>query len=162
MGKKRFFNVLNIVDILIIVIVIAVGILGIKIIKSNSSNSIISSAKTKEIEYVVNSQHQGIESVEYVKVGDKVWNSTNLQYLGVVTNVEYTKQTAPMFNPNTGLYEEYEIPNKYSINITIKGNGTESDENIVVEGTNVKIGTQLNVKGKGYVFIAYVVDILLK
>jgi|GEM_PF-2785075 len=162
MSKKKFFGLLNIVDILIIIIVIAVAVFGIKVIRSNSNNSAISSAKTKEIEYVLNSQHQNLESVQYVKVGDKIWNSVNLQYLGVVTKVEYVNQTIPMFNPNTGAYEEYEIPNKYSINITIKGNGTESDENIVVEGSNIKIGTQLNAKGRGYVFISYVVDIILK
>lgn len=162
MSKKKLFGVLNIVDILIIIIVIAIAAVGIRVIRSNSNNSVISSAKTKEIEYVVNSQHQSMEAVEYVKVGDQIWNSVNLQYLGVVTKVEYTKQTVPMFNPSKGVYEEYEVPNKYSINITIKGNGTESDDNIIVEGSNIKIGAQLNVKGRGYVFISFVVDILLK
>lgn len=162
MSKKKFFRVLNIVDILIIIVVIVIAAVGIKVIRSNSNNTAISSAKTKEIEYVVNSQHQSLEAVEIVKIGDKIWNSVNLQYLGVVTNVEYAKQTAPMFNPNTGAYEEYELPDKYSIYITIKGNGTESDENIFVEGSNIKIGSQLNVKGRGYVFISFVVDILLK
>lgn len=162
MNKKKFFGLLNIVDVFIIIIVIAIAIFGIKIIRSNSNNSAISSAKTKEIEYVVNSQQQSLEAVKYVKVGDKIWNSVNLQYLGVVTNVEYVNQTVPMFNPSTGAYEEYEVPNKYSINITIKGNGTESDENIIVEGSNTKIGAQLNVKGRGYVFISFIVDILLK
>lgn len=160
--NNKLFGLFNIVDLLIIVVVIAVAAVGIKVIISNSQNSAIVPVKTKDIEYVVNAQSQNLESVQYVKVGDKIWNSVNSEYLGVVSSVEYKEQVVPMFNPETGEYEEYISPERYSINITIKGNGVESNDNISVEGTSVKIGKQLNVKGKGYVFIAFIVDILIK
>lgn len=159
--NNKLFGLFNIVDLLIIIIVIAVLIIGVKIIRSNSQNSSLVAVQSKEIEYVVNSQHQYLEAVEYVKVGDKVYNSVNSDYLGVVSDVKYEEQIIPAFNVSTGLYENYKVPDKYSINITIKGNGTESDEDVIVEGSNIKIGTQINVKGKGYVFISYVIDIIL-
>ena len=160
--NNKLFGLFNIVDLLIIVIVIAVLLVGVKIIRGNSQNSALVSEQNKEIKYVVNSQNQNIEAVKYVKVGDKVYNSVDSRYVGVVAAVDYTEQITPKFNPNTGVYEEYKIPNKYSINITIKGNGIESDENVIVEGSNIKIGSQLNVKGKGYVFVGYIVDIILE
>ncbi len=160
-NNNKLFGLFNIVDLLIVLVVVVVLIVGVKVIRANSSDSSIISAQSKEIEYIVNSQNQSLESVDFIKVGDMVYNSVNSQYLGVVTDVQYTEQITPAFNANSGLYEEYKVPDKYSINITIKGNGVESEDNIVVEESNIKIGSQLNVKGKGYVFIGYIVDIIL-
>ena len=45
------------------------------------------------------------------------------------------------------------------IYVTIEGNGTETEKDITVEGTTVKVGMELNVKGKGYAFKGIVVEV---
>ena len=46
-----------------------------------------------------------------------------------------------------------------NIYVTIEGNGTETEKDITVEGTTVKVGMELNVKGKGYAFKGIVVEV---
>ena len=41
----------------------------------------------------------------------------------------------------------------------IEGSGTETDQDITVEGNVVKVGKEQNVKGKGYAFKGYIVEV---
>ena len=46
-----------------------------------------------------------------------------------------------------------------NIYVTIEGPGTETEKDITVNGTTVKTGMELNVKGKGYAFKGNVVEV---
>ena len=74
-------------------------------------------------------------------------------------DVETEPFTETMFNRNTGKYEKVPVDGYSNIYVTIEGNGTETEKDITVEGTTVKVGMELNVKGKGYAFKGIVVEV---
>ena len=67
--------------------------------------------------------------------------------------------TETMFNRTTGKYEKVPVDGYSNIYVTIEGSGTETEKDITVEGTTVKVGMELNVKGKGYAFKGIVVEV---
>ena len=160
-NKKKFklFGIFNILDIIIVIAIVAAGFLGFKLIKSNSNNILFAGTGDQQIEYTVGAQKVTLDAINLIKVGDTVYKSENSQYLGIVTDIKYEEHTSIEYNQTTGEYMEYTFPELYNVNITIKGNGVQDDRDVVVEGLTIKIGTALNVKGKGYVFSGYVISL---
>ena len=149
MKSRKLFGVFNIVDIILILMVIAVGIVGAKMFLGGSSEA-DTAATTKTYSYMVMGQEV---------VGGNAYNSSTSAYLGVVKDVQVEDFTETVFNKATGKYEKVPVENYDNIYVTIEGNGTETEKDITVEGTTVKVGMELNVKGKGYAFKGIVVEV---
>ncbi|MEI3523386.1 MAG: DUF4330 domain-containing protein [Anaerotignum sp.] len=64
-----------------------------------------------------------------------------------------------IFNRTTNKYEMLPIPGYCNIYVEIEGSGTETDQDITVEDNVVKVGKEQNVKGKGYAFKGYIVEV---
>lgn len=158
--KGKLFGILNIVDIVIIVLILVVGAVGISIVIKN--DEVVAVGGTKSITYTVEGQNVVADAAHLPKVNDKVYNSSTSNYLGEVSKVEIMNQTKVEFNTQKGIYEKYEVPNLFTVHLTIKGSGFDTDQNITVEDTVVKVGKELNVKGKGYAFGGFIIAVNLE
>ena len=154
MKNKKF----NILDILILIIVILVFILAFIFFKGDKGEN---GASLKKISYTVMAENVSGDVEKFITEGEKIYNSSNYDYLGVLKSFKIVPQQAYNYNIVTGEYEKYEVPDKYCVYMEIEGNGNETVKEITVEGTLVKVGKYINVKGKGYAFGGYMVDISL-
>lgn len=154
--SKKLFGILNIVDIILIAAVLVVGIIGAKLFLGGSTEQ---AADTKPYTYVVMGQEVLEETAGLVEIGGNAYNSSTSVYLGQVTDVASEPHCEVIYDRASGTYKKAPIPAYCDLSLTITGNGTETERDIIVEGTTVKVGMELNVKGKGYAFKGYVVDV---
>ena len=158
MTRNKLFGIFNIVDILLILIVIIVGIVGGRMLLGGRGAA-ESGADTKTYSYVVMGEEVVAETANFPVVGGNAYESSTSTYLGTVKDVKTEPFTETMFNRTTGKYEKVPVDGYSNIYVTIEGNGTETEKDITVEGTTVKVGMELNVKGKGYAFKGIVVEV---
>ena len=157
MKSKKIFGIFNIVDILLILIVIIVGIVGGRMLLGGRSAA-EGGADTKTYSYVMGEEVVA-ETANFPVVGGNAYESSTSTYLGTVKDVKTEPFTETMFNRTTGKYEKVPVDGYSNIYVTIEGSGTETEKDITVEGTTVKVGMELNVKGKGYAFKGIVVEV---
>lgn len=158
MKNRKLFGIFNIVDIILILLVIIAGIIGAKMFLGGGSQ-VDTTAETKTYSYVVMGKEVVEETANFPVVGGNAYESSTSAYLGVVTDVKAEPFTETMFNRTTGKYEKVPVDGYSDIYLTIEGNGTETEKDITVEGTTVKVGMELNVKGKGYAFKGIVMEV---
>ena len=158
MKSKKLFGVFNIVDILLILVVIAVAAVGAKMfLGGGSSND--TAAETKTYSYVVMGQEVLDETADFPVVGGNAYNSSTSAYLGVVKEVATEEFTETVYDKDTSKFHKVPVEGYSNIYVTIEGPGTETEKDITVNGTTVKTGMELNVKGKGYAFKGIVVEV---
>ena len=92
-------------------------------------------------------------------VGTNARNSSTSDYLGIIEQVETEPYTEIILNTATDEFRKVPVDGYQTIRLTISGTGTETESDITVEGTTVKVGMELNVKGKGFAFKGIVVDV---
>lgn len=155
--SRKLFGVLNALDILIILVLVCAAAFGVYWTKGRQSTQ--TAAETKTYTYVVEGKAVLEETAEFPVVGQNVYNSSTSEYLGTVAEVWSEPNTETNFNRVTNTYEKVPVPGYCDIYVAITGNGTETDQDITVEGTVVKVGRELNVKGKGYAFKGYIVEV---
>ena len=158
MKSKKLFGVFNIVDILLILVVIAVAAVGAKMfLGGGSSND--TAAETKTYSYVVMGQEVLDETADFPVVGGNAFNSSTSAYLGTVKEVATEQFTETVYDKATSKFHKVPVEGYSNIYVTIEGPGTETEKDITVNGTTVKTGMELNVKGKGYAFKCIVVEV---
>ena len=155
--SRKLFGVLNALDILIILVLVCAAAFGVYWTKGRQGTQ--TAAETKTYTYVVEGKAVLEETVEFPVVGQNVYNSSTSEYLGTVAEVWSEPNTETNFNRVTNTYEKVPVPGYCDNYVASTGNGTETDQDITVEGTVVKVGKELNVKGKGYAFKGYIVEV---
>ena len=154
--SRKLFGIFNIVDIILILLVIAAGIVGVKLFTGGEKQD---AGTTKTYTYVVQGREVLDETVTAPVIGDKVFNSGTSAYLGVVKEVTGEPYTEVIYSKEIGAYQKLPVEGYSNVSLTVEGNGTETEKDITVEGTTVKVGMELNVKGKGYAFKGIVVEV---
>ena len=155
MKSKKLFGVFNIVDIILILAVIVVGAVGAKMFLGGGSTD--TAAETKTYSYVVMGQEVLDETADFPVVGGNAYNSSTSAYLGTVKEVATEQFTETVYDKDTSKFHKVPVEGYSNIYVTIEGSETEKD--ITVNGTTVKTGMELNVKGKGYAFKGIVVEV---
>ena len=158
MKTKKLFGVFNIVDIILILVVIAVAAVGAKMFLGGGSST-ETAAETKTYSYVVMGQEVLDETAEFPVVGGNAYNSSTSAYLGTVKEVATEEFTETVYDKDTSKFHKVPVEGYSNIYVTIEGPGTETEKDITVNGTTVKTGMELNVKGKGYAFKGIVVEV---
>ena len=158
MKSKKLFGVFNIVDIILILAVIAVAAVGAKMFLGGGSST-DTAAETKTYSYVVMGQEVLDETADFPVVGGNAYNSSTSAYLGVVKEVATEEFTETVYDKDTSKFHKVPVEGYSNIYVTIEGPGTETEKDITVNGTTVKTGMELNVKGKGYAFKGIVVEV---
>ena len=158
MKSKKLFGVFNIVDIILILAVIVVGAVGAKMFLGGGSST-DTAAETKTYSYVVMGQEVLDETADFPVVGGNAYNSSTSAYLGTVKEVATEEFTETVYDKDTSKFHKVPVEGYSNIYVTIEGPGTETEKDITVNGTTVKTGMELNVKGKGYAFKGIVVEV---
>lgn len=158
MKTKKLFGVFNIVDIILILLVIAAAAVGAKMFLGGG-NSAETAVETKTYSYVVMGQQVLDETAEFPVVGGNAYNSSTSAYLGTVKEVATEEFTETVYDKDTSKFHKVPVEGYCNIYVTIEGPGTETEKDITVNGTTVKTGMELNVKGKGYAFKGIVVEV---
>ncbi|MBR6543761.1 MAG: DUF4330 domain-containing protein [Anaerotignum sp.] len=158
MKTKKLFGVFNIVDIILILLVIAAAAVGAKMFLGGGSNA-ETAAETKTYSYVVMGQQVLDETADFPVVGGNAYNSSTSAYLGTVKEVATEQFTETVYDKDTSKFHKVPVEGYSNIYVTIEGPGTETEKDITVNGTTVKTGMELNVKGKGYAFKGIVVEV---
>ena len=158
MKTKKLFGVFNIVDIILILLVIAAAAVGAKMFLGGGSNA-ETAAETKTYSYVVMGQQVLDETADFPVVGGNAYNSSTSAYLGTVKEVATEQFTETVYDKDTSKFHKVPVEGYSNIYVTIEGSGTETEKDITVNGTTVKTGMELNVKGKGYAFKGIVVEV---
>ncbi|KXL51965.1 hypothetical protein CLNEO_26640 [Anaerotignum neopropionicum] len=154
--SRKLFGIFNIVDIILIFLVIAAGVIGVKLFMHGGPGG---SAATKTYSYVVQGRQVLEETAGVPVIGEKVYNSSTAAYLGVVKKVTSEPYNEVIYSKEIGAYQKLPVEGYSDVLLTIEGSGTETEKDITVEGTTVKVGLELNVKGKGYAFQGIVVEV---
>lgn len=154
--SRKLFGLFNIVDLLILLLVIAAGVIGAKLFLGSGSEA---APTGKTYTYVVEGREVLAETADMPVIGEKVYNSSTAEYLGVVKEVSSSPFTETIFSREIGMYQKLPTEGYINMLLTIEGTGTETEKDITVEGTTVKVGMELNVKGKGYAFQGIVVEV---
>ena len=157
MKSKKLFGVFNIVDIILILIVIAAAAVGAKMFLGGGSTDAATEIKTYS--YVVMGQEVLEETADFPVVGGNAYNSSTSAYLGTVKEVATEQFTETVYDKDTSKFHKVPVEGYSNIYVTIEGPGTETEKDITVNGTTVKTGMELNVKGKGYAFKGIVVEV---
>ena len=158
MKSRKLFGVFNIVDIILILAVIAVAAVGAKMFLGGGSST-ETAAETKTYSYVVMGQEVLDETAEFPVVGGNAYNSSTSAYLGTVKEVATEEFTETVYDKETSKFHKIPVEGYSNIYVTIEGPGSETEKDITVNGTTVKTGMELNVKGKGYAFKGVVVEV---
>ena len=158
MKSRKLFGVFNIVDIILILAVIAVAAVGAKMFLGGGSST-ETAAETKTYSYVVMGQEVLDETAEFPVVGGNAYNSSTSAYLGTVKEVATEEFTETVYDKTTSKFHKIPVEGYSNIYVTIEGPGSETEKDITVNGTTVKTGMELNVKGKGYAFKGVVVEV---
>ena len=158
MKSKKLFGVFNIVDIILILVVIAAAAVGAKMFLGGGSST-EKAAETKTYSYVVMGQEVLDETAEFPVVGGNAYNSSTSAYLGTVKEVATEEFTETVYDKETSKFHKIPVEGYSDIYVTIEGPGSETEKDITVNGTTVKTGMELNVKGKGYAFKGVVVEV---
>ncbi|WP_317853996.1 DUF4330 domain-containing protein [Chakrabartyella piscis] len=153
----RKIGKLNVVDILIILAVILVLVGGgyYMLHKQNPENQV----QLKSYTYVVEGQEVVDDLVDMPVIGQNIYNSSTSEYLGVLTGFDYTEHTEPVFDYDAKEYQKVPSIGYSDVTVEVTGYSTETDADITVEGTVVKVGKELNIKGKGYAFKGIVIEV---
>ena len=156
--SKKFLGIFNIVDVILILIVaIALGV-GARLFLGMGNTS-ATNEDMKTYSYAVEGQRVLEETVNFPKIGENVYNSSTGAYLGTVKEVKSEPYMEISYFSVVDEYRKIPLDGYINLYITIEGKGTETEGDIIVEGTIPKVGMELNIKGKGYATKGYVVEV---
>ena len=161
MTKKTKFNFMDCLIILVVVAVIAGGVYILGNLKGGSAGEGSQAATirytielAKEEEEVLNRFVAAAENQDSCYVGEKE------RAKAIIREVTYTEAKLQTTNKKTGEVFWADIPDKYCINVTLESEGTETDSSIMADsGTNLKVGIETSVKGKGYAGYGFITEL---
>lgn len=138
--KGKLFGLINILDLITIVLIIAV-VFGAytKFFKGGTNLSIMSSNKTKEMEYVVRLKPNYETYFKQFSIGDKM--ADKKRYLDAeITNIEIKDAYRSVTDEN-GVVLKKKHPYFKEAYITIKATALDNDPIFKVGGQEIRVGT---------------------
>lgn len=155
--KGKLFGLINIVDLLVVlVIVLAVGGVGYKL-KARGTASI--SAKTEDVELLVNISDVRQATVDAIKVGDKFNHYNKNAYFGEIKEINVVPHKEAV-SKSDGTIVMAPVPDKFDINLVFASKATVSDSVVVVGGEHTRVGVQFSLKNKNIAFAGTVMKIV--
>ncbi|SHH48533.1 DUF4330 domain-containing protein [Tepidibacter thalassicus] len=149
-GKK-----INIIDISIILLVLLVAVGGYKIISSKNNQNQYENKVYYDVEFKLKDKNL----FDYININDTVKDSKTGSYLGKIVDKKIIKSTKITENKEQGRFEKTVIPDKYDILLTVEANGIIGENNIIAEGTEIRVGKLMYIKGKGYASKGFITGI---
>ncbi|MCL2396823.1 MAG: DUF4330 domain-containing protein [Defluviitaleaceae bacterium] len=146
MSKPRF-NIIDAVVILAIIAVIAAGIWYFSTARGGDQVGVY---------FVVEFRGRMPGFEDNIAVGGEIRDSIRNVLLGRVVYVDVQPATQTTFDNETGVFMLADLPDRYDVYVTIRGNGTENNSEIRSEGELVRIGQEMFLRGRGYAGIGFI------
>ena len=137
-SKKR----INIIDLATIILLIAVLIFVV--IKVPDVKEIVGSDNATKVTYIVETQNQDSEILDYFKVGDKVFEDESLKQMGFVTGITQKPYIMHTEDKHNKTILEQKVPDKINVYIEISADGVRKNGNIAVDSVNVLVGKTID------------------
>jgi hypothetical protein len=151
--KGRLFGLINVIDLLVIILVVAVvARFALNPQKSSLTN------EEKKIQVVLLVKDVRDATANVIKEGDVVRETKTNNLLGKVTKVE-VKPAETLVNTADGRVLNVPNPVLKDVYVTIEGSATVGENSIVLGGTEIRIGTALQMKTNLYAVVATVMEI---
>lgn len=158
--KGRLFGVINIIDLMVLVIIlVAAG--GVYYVRFWPGRAASTRGEPRTIEAVVLVQNVRMATVNVIKVGDKVRESKTNTFLAEVVAIDVKPSEVFVQEPD-GRFVESTSTTKKDIYITLRGPGTVSENAIVLNGQEIRIGTRIAIKTNLYAVETTAMGITLK
>lgn len=154
--KGRLWGRINIIDMILILIVIAaLAFVGIKFM-GKGQIAIIPEKQEVSVTIFTNALFHFVK--DQLQVGEEVRLLTNNEVFGQIVDLE-TRNGFQLVSTADGRWVEADIPNKYSVNITIKGNAVKSGEFLSIGGTQLLVGSEVAIKGSRFTVKGIISDV---
>lgn len=150
--KKIKFTV---IDALIILVVIAA--IAIAAVKFAPSLFIKTEKSTAEFTVLIAEKEIGL--ADAMSVGDRVTLSLTEKDGGVIKNIESKPAEKVTFNSIDGSYKIAQIEDKRDIYVTVEADVDVSDLAVKTGGTEIRVGEEIPVRGKGYATQGYIIAV---
>lgn len=151
--KGRLFGLINIIDLLVIILVVAV----VARFAMNPQKSSLTH-EDKKIQVVLLVKDVRDATANVIKEGDVVRETKTNSLLGKVTKVE-VKPAETLVTTADGRVLNVPNPVLKDVYVTVEGSATVGENAIVLGGTEVRIGTALQMKTNIYAVVATVMEI---
>ncbi len=146
----------NVIDVVIILLVIAIGAGGYMFLSGRSESA--ASTKNVKVRYCVELTMKEAYATELFHEGDTVSVGEKEKLPATVVGVEVSNARQSTFDTLSGEYLITEVPGRYDIAIWLESEGTESDGQVSVDGTAVRVGLTELVKGREGAGYGYIID----
>lgn len=157
-GKGRLFGKINIIDLLIVLmLVVIVG--GAYYMFFGGDDKQVLDAGT--LIYDIEVTNVSKSFVDAINPGDPIKDSVRGNDLGTVVSKTAREATMMIEDFINGRYVISKVPNTYDVVITIEAKANVTPANILVGGTEVKVGKKFYIKGKGYANQGFVIKMAL-
>lgn len=151
--KGRLFGLINVIDLLVIILVVAVvARFALNPQKSSLTN------EEKKIQVVLLVKDVRDATANVIKEGDIVRETKTNNLLGKVTKVE-VKPAETLVNTADGRVLNVPNPVLKDVYVTVEGSATVGENAIVLGGTEIRIGTAVQMKTNLYAVVATVMEI---
>ena len=152
--SKRKLNVVDIVIMLVLVgSIFIVGYVTGMFGGSTSGGANTTVYFTVEITYLREN------FTEHINVGDSIRDAIRGDFLGVVDSFTVEPTEIATTDRVNNQFVMTEVPERYTVFLTIRGNGTKTDSHIAVEGNTIAVGQTMSIRGKGYAGTGFITNI---
>jgi hypothetical protein len=158
--KGRIFGVINILDLFLNLLLI--GALIFAGIKFTQGDEVVSGPRTqKEVTYVLYNSAEHPFVVDQIKKGDVLRNKDNNAKIGEVVSIKKQPGKVAVTTAD-GRMVMSDVPEKYSVYITVKTKASVSGETAVGEdGSALLTGSKVSVKGPKYLIETLISEVNL-
>lgn len=155
-NKKAKFNGM---DLFIILVVIAVIAAGAYLLCGRGGGGSVLSSQNVLVRTVIELDVEDKEFADLVKVGDTVAIGEKEKMMTTVEKVEAISAAATGYDIIEGRVIRAKIPEKYDVQITLVGDGVETDKDVEISGNAIKVGQKAVVSSKNFAGEGYVVGL---
>ena len=148
--RKAKFTVIDAVIILVLLAVIGFG--AIKVMPS------MIGASKEPVDLVVQLTMKEQSLADAMQIGDRVTMSLTEKDGGVIKDIKVEPAVQMVFNSIDGVYKNEVVPDKVDIYVTVEAEAEVSDIAVKVGGTNIQVGSEIPVRGKGYASMGYILE----
>jgi hypothetical protein len=150
--KKVKFTVIDALIILVVIAVIAVG--AVKF-----APSLFNKSEKSKVQFTVMITGKDHEFAEAMQVGDRVTLSLTEKDGGEIADIETKVAEMMVFDSIDGSYKIQQLEGKEDIYLTVEADVKETDLSIKTGDTDIRVGEQIPVRGKGYATSGFIIDV---
>ncbi len=146
----------NILDLLIIVaIIVLIGGVYIKFFTGQSKAAV----QTTKVRYDIEVRNINKDFLDAIQPGDPIRDSVKGNNLGrVLDKAVYPASTINM-DIESGRFVKEMVPDLFDVMISIEADAVVTPRDILVDGSDIRVGKKLFVKGKGYANTCFVMRV---